>query len=140
MTCCNSFNRFASEHDPFAIQHFVGELERLYGVLDAWFDDRKYLVASKYSIADIALFAVIDVGPAAGIDRHQFTNLQRWWSNIAKRPAVQKGSTLPFPNPMLGATYQQRLDEDKEFKQQEDAVFQAVKDAKGKYGYKYSSP
>lgn len=140
MAHTDSFNRFASEHDPFAIQHFVGELERLYGVLDAWLADHEYLVGNRYSIADIAVFAVVDVGPAAGIKRGQFPNLERWWSNISSRPAVQKGSTVPFPNPMLGATYQHRLSEDPEFKRQEDELFQAVKDAKERYEYKYSSP
>ena len=94
----------------------------------------------KYSIADIAIFAVIDVCPAAGIERGLLPNLQRWWSKTSEKPAVQKGSTVPFPNPMLGATYQHRLNEDQEFKRQEDGLFQAVKDAMEKYGYKYVSP
>ena len=135
-----SFNRFAAERDAYAIQHFVGEVERLYGVLDTFLKDREYLVCGKFSIADIANFAVVDVGPAVGVDRTQFPNLHRWWKNIASRPAVQRGSVVPFANPLLGATYMRRLVDEPEFKKEEDKLFGDIHRAKEQYGYKYSSP
>ena len=101
---------------------------------------RKYLVGDHFSIADIAAFAVIDVGPTAGIDRSSFAHLNRWWGEVSARPAVQKGSTVPFPNPMLGRPYTQRIAEDIVFEAQEDDAFKKIEDAKFRYGYKYSSP
>ena len=61
----NSFNRFAAEHVSYAIQHFIGELKRVLGVLDIHLADRKYLVGNKFSIAGIAVFASVDVPPTA---------------------------------------------------------------------------
>ena len=79
------FLRFAPEHDGAAIQHFVGELERLYGILNSRLSTRKYLVGDHFSIADIAAFAVIDVGPTAGINRSSFAHLNRWWGEVSAR-------------------------------------------------------
>ena len=118
----------------------MGEVERLYGVLDTRLADREYLVGEQYSIADIANFAIVDVGPTAGVDPSQFPNLERWWSKIAGRPAVQKGSIVPFPLPLLGAAYRQRLEDEPEFKEKEEELFERVDAAKKQYGYKYSSP
>ena len=135
-----SFLRFAEEHVPFAVQHFVGEVERLYGILDARLADSEYLVGNRFSIADIANFAVVDVGPTAGVDRSQFPNLYRWWKAIASRPAVQRGSSVPFPNPFLGAAYLDRFNDELGFKEKEDELFLNIKKAKEQYGYKYASP
>ena len=65
-------------------------------------------MGNHFSIADIANFAVVDVGRTSGIDRSKFEHVERWWKVIAARTAVQKGSMVPFPNPMLGCTYIQR--------------------------------
>ena len=55
----NHFYRLAKERIPYPTQRYVGETERLYGVLDHQLKDRDYLVGpgkGKYSIADIANF------------------------------------------------------------------------------------
>lgn len=92
------------------MQHFVGELERYYGVLDPQLAERECLVGERYPIADIANFAVADVGATAGVDRCIFQNQNRWWSKISSRPAVQRGSSNSFPQStsgqcLLEATY-----------------------------------
>ena len=112
----------------------------MYGVLDTRLSTREYLVGERFSIADVANFAVVDVGPTAGIDRSKFPHLDRWWKVVAARPAVQRGSMVPFPNPMLGATYVQRLKDEPGFKEQEDEVFKKIEEAKSQYGYMYCSP
>jgi glutathione S-transferase len=56
----NHFYRLAKERIPYPTQRYVGETERLYGVLDNQLKDRDYLVGpgkGKYSIADIANFS-----------------------------------------------------------------------------------
>jgi len=135
-----SFLRLDPEQDQYAIQHFVGVVERMYGILDSRLASRDYIVGDRFSIADIANFASVDVGPAAGVDRSQFPNLYKWWKRISSRPAVQKGSSVPFPNPLLGAEYLRRLQEEPGVQEREDEVFAAINAAKERYGYKYESP
>lgn len=56
----NHFYRLAKERIPYPTQRYVGESERLYGILDNQLRDRDYLVGpgkGKYSIADIASFS-----------------------------------------------------------------------------------
>lgn len=118
----------------------MGEVERLYGVLDAYLQDKEYIVGGQYSIADMANFAMVDLAPTVGIDRARFLNLSRWHSNIGSRPAVQKGSSVPFLNPLLGAGYARRLVDEPGFKEREDELVQLIEKAKAQYGYKYSSP
>lgn len=52
----NHFYRLAKERIAYPTQRYVGETERLYGVLDIRLKGREYLVGDKYSIADIANF------------------------------------------------------------------------------------
>jgi glutathione S-transferase len=57
----NHFYRLAKERIPYPTQRYVGEAERLYGILDKQLESREYLVGpgkGKYSIADIANFSV----------------------------------------------------------------------------------
>jgi glutathione S-transferase len=54
----NHFLRFAKEKIPYATQRYVGETERLYGVLDKRLSDRDWVAGpgrGKYSIADSEL-------------------------------------------------------------------------------------
>lgn len=47
----NHFYRLAKERIPYPTQRYVGETERLYGVLDKQLEGKEYLVGNKYSIA-----------------------------------------------------------------------------------------
>ena len=49
------FNNYAPEKIPYAIDRYVKETERLYGVLDERLDGREF-IASDYSIADMASY------------------------------------------------------------------------------------
>jgi glutathione S-transferase len=51
----NHFLRYAKEKIAYPVQRYVGETERLYGVLDKRLQDRDYVAGEgrgKYSIAD----------------------------------------------------------------------------------------
>jgi hypothetical protein len=125
-----SFLRNAPEPNLSAYHHILVEVERLFGVLDTRLQNMNYLVGDKFSIADIASFVAVDVAPVAGIERSHFPNVHRWWKAIGDRPAVHNGSCVPFPNPMVGAEYIRRLNEEPGFKAEEEEVFQTVKRAK----------
>ena len=49
------FVQYAPEHIPYAIERYVKETTRLYGVLDRRLADREF-VAGEYSIADMACY------------------------------------------------------------------------------------
>lgn len=50
------FNRFAPEKIPYAIDRYVKETARLYGVLDQRLADRAFVAGDDYSIADMAIY------------------------------------------------------------------------------------
>jgi len=81
------FARYAPEKIPYAIERYVKETNRLYGVLNHRLDDRRY-IAGQYSIADIACYPWIVPYEAQGQRLEQFPNLKRWFESIRQRPAT----------------------------------------------------
>ncbi|KAH8808437.1 glutathione S-transferase [Xylogone sp. PMI_703] len=141
----NHFLMAAKEFIPWGVQRYVGETERLYGVLDAHLKDRDYIVGpgrGKYSIADIANFGWVNVCLLVGIDlEKQFPNLYKWWERINARPAVKKGLTIPSGESKFGyEAFKKRLQEDEESKSNYEKTLNKINESKEKYGYKYVSP
>ncbi len=81
------FNRYAPEKLPYAIDRYVRETTRLYGVLDRRLAEREYL-AGEYSIADMACYPWIVPHELQQQDLGDFPDLQRWFAAIAARPAT----------------------------------------------------
>lgn len=81
---------------PYAEERYLNEGVRLYGVLDRRLGEADY-VAGEYSIADIAIWPWISRFEWQTIDMNDFANVRRWYTDIAKRPAVQKGYHVPVP-------------------------------------------
>ncbi|KAF4629474.1 hypothetical protein G7Y89_g8677 [Cudoniella acicularis] len=109
----NHFFRLAKERIPYPTQRYVGESERLYGILDNQLKDRDYLVGEgrgKYSIADIANFSWVNWAYFAGINLAQFPNLNKW-----------------------------RLKEEPGFKESEQKLTDLANKAKEQYGYNFAS-
>ncbi|KAF7860832.1 hypothetical protein EAF04_008350 [Stromatinia cepivora] len=139
----NHFYRFAKERIPYAIQRYVGESERLYGVLDNQLKDRDYIVGpgkGKYSIADIATFGWVNISYFGGVDLAKFPSLEKWWERINARPAVKKGTAIPSESKFVNEPFQRRLKEEPEFKESEEKLTDFANKAKEQYGYKYASP
>ncbi|KAL2063033.1 hypothetical protein VTL71DRAFT_6105 [Oculimacula yallundae] len=139
----NHFYRLAKERIPYPTQRYVGESERLYGILDAQLSDRDYLVGpgrGKYSIADIASFSWVNVSYFAGVDLKKFPNVERWWKAIVSRPAVKKGLAVPSESQIINEAYLKRLSGEEGFKEKEDELKKLADEAKKQYDYKYSSP
>lgn len=87
------FRNYAPEKLPYAIERYVKETNRLYGVLDKRLADREYM-AGAYSIADMAAYPWIVPYEAQGQTLADFPNLKRWFEAIAARPAVQRAYAL----------------------------------------------
>lgn len=136
----NHFYRLAKERIPYPTQRYVGETERLYGILDSHLKNNEYLVGNKYSIADIASFSWVNVAYFAGVELDQFPNLYKWWEKIAARPAVKKGLAIPNEPSITNEPYKKKVQEDAEYSKKEDELKELGKKAKEQYGYKYSSP
>ena len=81
------FVQYAPEKLPYAIDRYVSETARLYGVLDGQLADRPF-VAGDYSIADMACYPWIVPHERQGQNLDDFPNVKRWFEAIAARPAV----------------------------------------------------
>ncbi len=82
------FSQYAPEKIPYAIDRYVNETHRLYGVLNKRLGDREF-VAGDYSIADMAMYPWIVPYEKQGQNLDDFPHLKRWFETIARRPAVQ---------------------------------------------------
>jgi glutathione S-transferase len=136
----NHFYRLAKERIPYPTQRYVGETERLYGVLDHRLKDREWIVGDKFSIADIANVSWVNISYFSGVQLHEFPNLYKWWERVNARPGVKRGTSVPSESPFGNKRYQERLQEEPEFKEQEDKLAEIGKQAKEQYNYKYASP
>ena len=88
------FLHFNPGKSDYAENRFFGEAKRLYGVLNNQLQGREY-VAGEYSIADMAIWPWASRFEYQRIDLKDFPNVLRWYSQIAKRPAVIKGYSVP---------------------------------------------
>jgi GST-like protein len=91
------FTGYAPEKISYAIDRYVQETNRLYGVLNKRLADREF-IAGTYSIADMACYPWIVPYEAQGQKLEDFTNLQRWFEAIKARPATvrayEKGAAV----------------------------------------------
>ncbi|NYT60971.1 glutathione S-transferase N-terminal domain-containing protein [Alcaligenaceae bacterium] len=83
------FNTYALEKIPYAIDRYVRETARLYGVLNHHLADRDFIVGD-YSIADMACYPWIVPHQRQEQDLNDFPHLQRWFASIRARPATQR--------------------------------------------------
>ena len=83
------FARYAPEKIPYAVQRYVNETNRLYGVLNRRLSDREFM-AGPYSIADMAAYPWIVPHEAQGQNLDDFPHLKRWFETIQGRPATQR--------------------------------------------------
>lgn len=87
------FSQYAPEKIPYAIERYVKETNRLYGVLDRQLADHEY-IAGDYSIADMACYPWIVPYERQGQNLDDFPNVKRWFEAIAARPAVVRAYAL----------------------------------------------
>ncbi|URW76527.1 glutathione S-transferase N-terminal domain-containing protein [Sphingomonas donggukensis] len=83
------FTRYAPEPVPYAIDRYVTETTRLYGVLDRQLAERAFITGDDYTIADMACYPWI-MPHIQGQDFGDFPNLARWHAAIKARPATER--------------------------------------------------
>ncbi|MCY1268772.1 Disulfide-bond oxidoreductase YfcG [compost metagenome] len=88
------FNRFAPEKIPYAIDRYVKETARLYGVLDKRLADRAFVAGDDYGIADMAIYPWIVPFEWQSQDLNDFPSVKRWFEAIKTRPATVRAYEL----------------------------------------------
>jgi GST-like protein len=83
------FAHYAPEKIPYAIERYVKETNRLYGVLNKRLANREF-VAGRYSIADMAIYPWIVPYERQGQKLDEFPDLKRWFLAVGERPAVKR--------------------------------------------------
>ena len=92
------FYAYAPEKLEYPINRFTMEVKRQLDVLDRRLAESPYLAGDTYTIADIAVWSWYGqlvrntvYSAAEFLSAHEYTHVQRWAEEIAKRPAVVRG-------------------------------------------------
>ena len=101
------FAIYAPEKLPYAIDRYVKETSRLYGVLNKRLADREF-VAGDYSIADMACYPWIVPHERHLQNLDDFPHIKRWFHAIAARPAVVKAYAKVDPSYSKPMTEEER--------------------------------
>ena len=95
------FYAYAPEKFEYAINRFTMEVKRQLDVLDRHLADSEYMAGSEYTIADMAIwpwYGALAAGKLYGsaefIEAHTYEHVNRWSSQIARRPAVKRGQMV----------------------------------------------
>ncbi len=87
------FRKFAPEKPAYAVKRYTDEVNRLYGVLNRRLEDRRF-IAGDISIADFACWPWIRHHEWQGQNLIEFSHIDRWYAEIADRPAVRRALEL----------------------------------------------
>ncbi|MGO4809644.1 glutathione binding-like protein [Cupriavidus sp. 2MCAB6] len=89
------FVQYAPEPLPYAIERYVKETARLYGVLNKHLaDGRAYICGAEYSIADIACYPWVVPHERQRQNLDDFPHLANWFARIRARPATERAYAL----------------------------------------------
>lgn len=84
------FVQYAPEKLPYAMDRYVKETARLYGVLNKQLSDGRDHIGGDYSIADMAAYPWVVPHERQRQDLNQFPALKDWLERIQNRPATQR--------------------------------------------------
>lgn len=87
------FNVYAPVKIEYAIDRYVRETGRLYGVLNKHLEQRDF-IAGDYSIADMASYPWIVSHQRQSQNLDDFPHLKRWFERISARPATERAYAL----------------------------------------------
>ena len=88
------FVQYAPEKLPYAMDRYVKETGRLYGVLNKQLSDGRDYICGDYSIADMAAYPWVVPHERQRQDLNQFPALKAWLERIQDRPATQRAYAL----------------------------------------------
>ncbi|HEY4345719.1 MAG TPA: glutathione binding-like protein [Parvibaculum sp.] len=82
------FGLYAPEKIPYAINRYVNETNRLYGVLDRRLAKGVFIAGDDYTIADMAAYPWIVPWKRQQQNLDDFPHLKRWFDAVAARPGT----------------------------------------------------
>jgi len=90
------FKHFAPEPKDYAVNRYVFEAKRHWGILDAHLAGRKYMVGDSYTIVDMAVWGWARAIPFILGEEAWATmpNLKRLFDEISARPAAERANAL----------------------------------------------
>jgi GST-like protein len=86
----NHFRAYAKDPQPYPIERYTNESNRLTGVLDKRLAEVPYVAGKDYTIADIAIFPWMRGCEKRGVMIDEYPNVKRWFEKIDARPAVRR--------------------------------------------------
>ena len=92
------FSKYNKGKSDYSEIRYSKESKRLYSVLNERLEGRNFIAGDGhgiYSIADIACWPWISRFEWQGMNLNDFPNVRDWYMQIYKRPAVQKGYSIP---------------------------------------------
>ena len=84
------FGVYAPEKIPYAINRYVNETNRLYGVLDRRLAVHPFLAGDAYTIADMAAYPWVVPWKRQQQNLDDFIHVRRWFDAIRERPATMR--------------------------------------------------
>ena len=88
------FGFYAKEKIPYAVDRYVNETSRLYGVLNKQLKNREF-ICGEYSIADMACYPWSVSHERQSQDLNDFPEVKRWYELMQSRPAVVRAYEIP---------------------------------------------
>ena len=90
------FQHFAPEKVPYAINRYVFEAKRHYGLLDAQLGKHRYMLGDTYTIVDMSVWGWARVVPFVLGEKayDSLPNLKRLFDEISARPAAVRANAL----------------------------------------------
>lgn len=88
------FVQYAPEQIPYAIDRYVKETNRLYGVMERRLAVQPFLAGADHTIADMACYPWIVPHERQRQRLEDFPQLARWFHAIGARPATQRAYAL----------------------------------------------
>ncbi len=90
------FRHYAPEKNHYAINRYMYEAQRHYGICNERLGKHKYMVGDSYGIVDMALWGWARLIPTALGEEYwaKFPNVKRLVDEIAARPAAQRALTV----------------------------------------------
>lgn len=90
------FRNYAPDKIEYAINRYMYEAQRHYGIIDARLGKQKYMVGDTYTIVDMALWGWARLIPVALGESYwaKFPNLKRLMDEVSARPAAARAIAI----------------------------------------------
>jgi glutathione S-transferase len=79
-----------AERDPKAVETARAQIPPYLDLLNQALQGKEYLVANRFTVADLNTASVIGLGSFVGVDFSGYANIQAWLSRVQSRPSFAK--------------------------------------------------